>query len=55
MALAAMVADYVPMILAVIAVATYVLQLWTGIAVAGWSGDKSLIQRETMPGPYCSS
>lgn len=47
-----MVADYVPTILAIIAVATYILQLWTGVAVAGWSGDKSLIQRELSPGPY---
>ena len=47
-----MVADYVPMILGVVAMATYVLQLWTGIAFAGWSGDQSLIERDKRPGPY---
>ncbi len=47
-----MIADYMPPILAVVAVATYVLQLWTGVAVAGWAGDQSLIEREKSPGPY---
>ena len=50
--LASMITDYVPAILAVVAVATYVLQLWTGIAVAGWNGDQSLIERAKRPGPY---
>ena len=47
-----MISDYVPAILGVIAIATYILQLWTGIAVAGWAGDQSLIEREKSPGPY---
>ena len=47
-----MIADYVPAILGIIAIATYILQLWTGIAVAGWSGNHSLIERAKAPGPY---
>lgn len=47
-----MIADYMPPILAIAVVATYVLELWTGIAVAGWSGDYSLVEREKSPGPY---
>ena len=47
-----MVSDYIPIVLGIIAVATYVLQLWTGIAFAGWSGEQSLIERAKNPGPY---
>ena len=47
-----MIADYVPAILGVVAIATYILQLWTGFAVAGWAGDRSLIERAKSPGPY---
>ncbi|WP_419193926.1 hypothetical protein [Novipirellula herctigrandis] len=47
-----MIADYVPAILAISAFATYVLQLWTGVAFAGWSGDDSLVERSKSPGPY---
>ena len=47
-----MISDYVPAILGVVALATYILQLWTGIAVAGWGGDQSLIERAKSPGPY---
>lgn len=35
-----------------VAIGTYFLQLWTGIAVAGWAGDFKLVERETKPGPY---
>ncbi|MEM1070981.1 MAG: hypothetical protein AAGI63_18895 [Planctomycetota bacterium] len=47
-----MVADFALIAIAALAVATYILQLWTGIAVAGWSGEQSLIEREKSPGPY---
>ena len=47
-----MIADYVPAFLFVAAVATYVIQLWTGIAFAGWAGDNSLVERAKSPGRY---
>lgn len=47
-----MISDYVPAFLGVVAIVTYILELWTGIAVAGWSGEQSLIEREKKPGPY---
>ncbi|MEM8670915.1 MAG: hypothetical protein AAGG48_25530 [Planctomycetota bacterium] len=47
-----MVADFALIAIAALAVAAYILQLWTGIAVAGWSGEQSLIEREKSPGPY---
>ncbi len=48
----AAIADYVPAILGIVAIATYVLQLWTGFAVAGWSGEQSLIERAKSPDSY---
>ena len=47
-----MIADYVPVFLLGVAIATYILQLWTGIAFAGWASENSLIERATRPGPY---
>lgn len=47
-----MISDYALAFLAAMSVVTYILELWTGIAVAGWAGDKSLIERATKPGPY---
>ncbi|NNE00567.1 MAG: hypothetical protein HKN47_24905 [Pirellulaceae bacterium] len=38
--------------IAVSAVLTYILQLCTGFAVAGWTGDHALIDRRKKPGPY---
>ena len=29
-----------------------VLELLTGFAVIGWSGDKMVVQRAESPGPY---
>ena len=34
------------------AVVTFLLELWTGCAIAGWTGDRSIIQRSKSPGPY---
>ncbi|TVP96814.1 MAG: hypothetical protein EA381_16540 [Planctomycetaceae bacterium] len=39
-------------LLALSAVLTYVLELWTGFAFAGWLGDYALIDRRAAPGPY---
>ncbi|MAI71632.1 MAG: hypothetical protein CMM01_12045 [Rhodopirellula sp.] len=47
-----MIADHVPWILGLIGLSTYMLELWTGVAVVGWAGDKSLIERQRAPGPY---
>ena len=47
-----MIADHVPWILGLIGLSTYMLELWTGVAVVGWAGDKSLIERQKAPGPY---
>ena len=47
-----MIADHVPWILGLIGLSTYMLELWTGLAVVGWAGDKSLIERQRAPGPY---
>ena len=47
-----MISDYVPAILWLIALAIYTLELWTGVAVVGWAGDNSLIERQKGPGPY---
>ena len=47
-----MIENYVPAFLIAIAIVTYVLELWTGIAMAGWSGEKSLVYRQKTPGPY---
>ena len=47
-----MIADHVPWILGLIGLSTYMLELWTGLAVVGWAGDKSLIERQKAPGPY---
>jgi hypothetical protein len=33
-------------------VVTFLLELWTGCAIAGWTGDKSVIERAKSPGPY---
>lgn len=33
-------------------IVTYILELWTGCAIAGWAGDKAIVQREKSPGPY---
>ena len=33
---------------------TFVLELWTGCAIVGWAGDRSVIEREKSPGPYWS-
>ena len=29
-----------------------VLELFTGFALMGWSGDNAVVSRETAPGPY---
>lgn len=47
-----MIADYVPYFLAFMGIATYVLQLWIGVAFVGWAGDFSFVDRETRPGPF---
>ena len=47
-----MIADYILHILAVVAVATYGLQWWSGIAFAGWAGDQSLVSRAEQPRIY---
>lgn len=47
-----MIETIVPILLATSAIITYVLQLWTGFAVAGWQGENALIDRRTRPGPY---
>jgi len=39
-------------LLAVSAVLTYLLELWTGFAVAGWAGDQAIVDRRVSPGPY---
>ncbi|TWT65083.1 hypothetical protein [Allorhodopirellula solitaria] len=39
-------------ILPAVFVLTYLLQLWSGFAVAGISGDQVLVDRRTRPGPY---
>ncbi|QEG39436.1 hypothetical protein [Roseimaritima ulvae] len=31
---------------------TFSIELWTGIAVKGWSGDQALVHRDRHPGPY---
>ncbi len=52
LALVPMIETVVPILLAVSAVTTYLLQLWTGFAVAGLTGDNALVDRRTKPGPY---
>jgi hypothetical protein len=47
-----MIADYAPIILALIGITTYILEFWTGIAVGGWAGNKLVIDRAKSPGPY---
>ncbi|TWU36213.1 hypothetical protein [Novipirellula artificiosorum] len=44
--------DLVPACLCFSVVLTYILQLWTGIAIAGWPTEKSLVYRSKKPGPY---
>ncbi|MEM9644381.1 MAG: hypothetical protein AAF989_05265, partial [Planctomycetota bacterium] len=39
-------------VLPAVLVATYLLEILTGIAVAGWAGDHSMIHRSEQPGPY---
>ncbi len=31
---------------------TLILELWTGIAVVGWAGNSSTVNRQKDPGPY---
>ena len=33
-------------------IVTFLLELWMGCAIAGWTGDNSVIQRSKSPGPY---
>lgn len=47
-----MVESIVPIFLVASAALTYILELWTGFAVAGWSGENALVDRRTKPGPY---
>ena len=44
--------DYVPIILGIAAICIYVVQLWTGVAVIGGSGEQPLLERNKRPGPY---
>lgn len=46
------IAPFVPYLLVLVIVATYALQIWTGVAVAGWTGDQSLIRRSKTPRQY---
>ena len=47
-----MMTDYAPAIRWLFALAIYTLEHWTGVAVVGWAGDNSLIERQKGPGPY---
>lgn len=47
-----MIADYVPMFLVFLGVITYALEFWTGVAIAGWSGEQSVVYREKKPRQY---
>ena len=47
-----MAANIALVFIAASAVVTYFLQLWTGFAVVGWSGNIALVDRRTKPGPY---
>ena len=39
-------------ILAIVAACVLLAELWTGIAVVGWSGDNMVVERSKSPGPY---
>ncbi|TWU17946.1 hypothetical protein [Allorhodopirellula heiligendammensis] len=39
-------------VLPALAIVTYFLQLWSGFAIAGISGNNMLVDRRTKPGPY---
>jgi hypothetical protein len=30
----------------------FVAEVWTGYAVIGWAGDRSIIEKAKAPGPY---
>jgi hypothetical protein len=30
----------------------FISEIWTGYAVIGWSGDRSVIEKAKNPGPY---
>ncbi len=34
------------------ALLTFAIELWTGIAVKGWAGDQAMVYRDQHPGPY---
>lgn len=36
----------------VMIVVTYLLELWTGCAIAGWAGGNAIVRRDESPGPY---
>ncbi len=40
------------LILWLIGVLTIVLELWLGFAVAGWAGNKIVVDRSKSPGPF---
>ncbi len=39
-------------VLSLLSVCILVAELWTGIAVVGWQGDKLFLERSKSPGPY---
>ncbi|MEM6472919.1 MAG: hypothetical protein AAF802_25380 [Planctomycetota bacterium] len=47
-----MIAPIVPYVLALFVFGTYVLQLITGVAVIGWAGDKTTVDRRRQPRQY---
>ena len=49
---ASMLDTVVPIFIAVSAVVTYILELWTGFAVASFQSSNPLVDRRTKPGPY---
>ncbi|MCA9137698.1 MAG: hypothetical protein KDB00_13095 [Planctomycetales bacterium] len=42
----------VQIVIATSAIGTYIFELWTGLAVAGWQGENAIIDRRSKPGPY---
>ncbi|TWU04497.1 hypothetical protein [Stieleria varia] len=42
----------IPIIFAVVTVGIFILELWTGIALAGWSAHYAYVSRETHPRRY---
>lgn len=47
-----MMASVALFVMALLLAATFAMELWFGIAVMGWSGDRAIVHRDKSPGPY---